>query len=218
MKKTLLIAAALLVSASAFAQQTYSVNVVGYNKVTLIEDKYNMFSTAWLHGTDNTIEDLLGDLPSGTTVLIWDSGSQSYLPSIGKTRGGWDAGATNVIERGSAVFVLPPAGQGNQEVIVAGEVPNDSVFTNFSVGGYAIISYPYTADTVFSNTAFYANSESGDAVSFWDPVTGYQNFSKTRGGWDTGVETQAVTMGTAFFYNAPSGGTEVETQPYTLSN
>jgi hypothetical protein len=218
MKKTLAICtAAAAFAAISFAEESVSSdNIVGYNTINLVEGEYNLVSTAFL-STNSTIEGLFADLPSGSAVLLWDKIKQSYI-SVNKTRGGWDAGATNVIARGSGVFVQVPSGQGNQEVVISGDVPNDGTYTNYTSEGYTLVSYPYTTDTVFSNTAVYANSTSGDSVSFWNPDTGYTTFNKTRGGWDAGVETQVVTMGTAYFFNAPSSGTEVEVQPYNLNN
>jgi hypothetical protein len=199
-----------LIGSSAFAQVS-SANVVGYNKVTLQQGGYNVYSTAFIDG-DTTVSNLFGSLPTGTSISFWSAGSQSYT-TITKSRAGWGTGATNVVERGAGAFLLLPAGS-NYEVISSGNVPDDGVFTNYTVNGYAMISFPYTADVEFQNTAVYSNSATGDSISFWNG-TGYTTYTKSRAGW--GAATNAlIQQGSAFFYLSTAAGAEAEVQPYTI--
>jgi hypothetical protein len=211
MKKILLIAAVALISASVFAQTVQSANVVGYNTLELTQSAYNLVSTAFL--ATNSIDTIFGDLPTGTKISFWDAGTQGYT-AVTKGRGGWGTGGTNVIERGAGVFILMPAGS-DVDQVVSGDVPDDGSFTNFTVNGYALLSFPYTADVVFSNTAVFANSATGDKISFWNG-SGYTSYTKGRGGWDVAVATNVIEIGSAFFYLTGAAGNEADTQPYTL--
>ena len=220
MKKTLLIAAAALIGASAFAAEVVSsANVVGYSTSIAAGAGYTLVSTAFI-STNNTIVGLFGDFPTGSQVLYWDATLQDYV-TLGKSRGGWTDGGTNVIERGSGVFVQLPAGSVSQEIIASGDVPSDGSFTNFTAaGGYTLMSYPYPSDVAFSNTALYAVGDTGDQISFWENGA-YATYGKSRGGWEVGIATNTLKMGQAFFYKeADSTPSDIagETQPYDLNN
>lgn len=210
MKKTLIIAAAALISASAFAQTVSSANVVGYNKIDLTAGQFSLISTAWV-GTNNTVGGLFNDLPGGTVVYFWNNAGQSYS-SVSKGRGGWGDGATNIIERGAGVFVSLPTGE-DQQLTISGEVPNDGDFTNHVANGFSMISFPYPTDVAFEDTSLFTNSVGGDVLYFWN--NGYTSISKGRGGWGGG-ETNVIKMGTAVFYSSGTAQSVGENQPYSI--
>ncbi len=215
MKKTLLIAAAAPISASAFAETVTSANIVGYVKTVITNDSFNMLSTAFIN-TSNTIEGLLGDVDG--TVYFWDSDIQNYM-SVTKGRGGWGDGGTNVIERGSGIFLLAAAGNDIEQTF-SGDVPTDGTFTNYTagLGGYALMSLPYTADIAFSNTALFASADASPTIYFWSGA-GYESYSKGRGGWTVTAASRIIKAGEPFFYKtgaADTGKSITEVQPYTL--
>lgn len=122
MKKTLLIAAAALISASAFADDNVvsSANIVGYVKIDSIGDAITLPGSQFMVGTGNTISETLGDaLPMGSKVYAWTGSGYAnveytYLveevpqpfpnPSILVTNGvGWTADGETVSDRVMAV-------------------------------------------------------------------------------------------------------------------
>jgi hypothetical protein len=210
MKKKVLVTGLLagLIGSSAFAQVS-SANIVGYNKVSLTNDAYTLVSTAF--NGDTTITNLFGSLPTGSSITYWNSSSQTYT-TISKTRSGWGTAGTNIIQRGSGAFVKPVGT--NTVMISSGDVPNDSSFTNYTVNGYVMLSFPFTADVEFKNTAIYSNSATGDSITFWRNGA-YTTYSKTRSGWGTATNA-VIYQGEAFFYQSTAAGTEAEAQPYTI--
>lgn len=214
MKKILTLAVATgLISAAALAQTTVSsANVVGYSKITIPSNDYVLVSTSFI-STNNTIEGLFSELPTGSEILFWNSESQGYV-GISKTRGGWGENGTNVVERGSGIFVKLPAGAESVEITIAGDVPNDSSVSMYTLEGYTLLSYPYSMDIPFGDTALATNSLVGDEVSFWD--NGWKSYSKTRGGWGD-FATNTLKMGQAFFYKSTTTTQLDEIKPYDLT-
>lgn len=216
MKKFLTVTAmisALVVSIASAQTTVSSANVVGYNQITLPSNQFTLVSTSFIV-TSNTISDLFGDLPSGTTIYIWDVSQQKYITSS-KSRAGWDSAATNTIQRGSGVFITLPAGY-STNVYMSGDVPNDSASGVHVASGYSLLSYPYPADVAFTNTALAKNAVSGDVISFWN--NGWVNYGKSRAGWEASVSNINLKIGQAFFYSSSTNATRNETQPYTISN
>lgn len=189
-----------------------SANVVGYNKITIPTNDYALISTSFIN-ENNTVGDLFAELPTGSEILFWDSEAQGYA-SISKTFGGWGTAATNVIERGSGVFVKLPAGSESVDLTLTGDVPTDETVTMFTQEGYALLSYPYPSDVPFGETALATNSLTGDEISFWD--NGWKSYSKTFGGWGD-FATNTLKMGQAFFYKSTSTIQIDETKPYNLN-
>jgi hypothetical protein len=213
MKKSLAILAIAALSVATYAQTTVSsANVVGYSKITIPSNDYALVSTSFI-STNNTIEGLFGELPTGSLILFWNPTAQGYT-SVSKTFGGWGAGGTNIIERGSGVFVKLPAGAESVELTVSGDVPNDGSTPVVTLEGYALLSYPYSIDIPFGDTALATNASTGDIISFWD--NGWKSYSKTFGGWGT-FATNTLKMGQAFFYRSTSTKQLDEVKPYDLS-
>ena len=86
MKKTLLIAAAALISASAFAETVSSANVVGYSKVELAPG-FTMISTPFADGTNAiSIQSVIStdgltaasSAGSADQILFWDNVGLKY--------------------------------------------------------------------------------------------------------------------------------------------
>lgn len=214
MKKSLAFLTAFAAfSMFSFAETVSSANIVGYNRITIPSNNYALVSTAFI-STNNTIEGIFGDLPTGSSVLFWDPVAQGYA-SVSKTRAGWGDGGTNTIERGSGVFVKLPEGVESVDITASGDVPNDSSVTYFTLEGYALLSYPYPSDVPFGNTALATNSLTGDSISFWN--NGWQTYSKTRAGWGD-FATNTLELGQAFFYRSSTTTQIDEAKPYNLEN
>jgi hypothetical protein len=219
MKKTFAICtAAAAFAAISFAQEdsntVSSANVVGYNKVNIPSNDYALVSTSFL-STNNTIEGIFSDLPTGSMILFWDSEKQGYT-SVSKTFSqGWGDSGTNVIERGSGVFVKLPAGVDAVELTLSGDVPTDEDVSFFIQEGYKLLSYPYPSDVPFGETALATNSLTGDIISFWD--NGWKSYSKTFSkGWGD-FATNTLSMGQAFFYRSSATTQVNEPKPYELN-
>jgi len=214
MKKAvlILIAGVIFVLASYAADTVSSANIVGYKTITVLSNQYNLISTAF-DSTNNTIESTFTAMPTGTIILFWDTVNQQYK-SISKTRGGWGENGTNVVERGSGVFIKLPDGINTMEITVSGDVPLDDTFTNCTAEGYTLMSYPYPSEVEFEMTALSTNSAIGDIISFWD--NGWISYSKTRGGW-ADLGTNSLKIGQAFFYKTSATEKISEPRPYNLN-
>jgi len=213
MKKTLTTLVVLsLIGGAAFAQTVTSANIVGYNKVTVNNGDYTLISSALL-GTNNTLGTLLADVPVGTSVLSWNSGTQSY-ETVSKTRGGWGTAATNTLPQSGGVFVQL-AGGSDFDIITSGDVPTNSTISIDTVNGLTLVSYPFPAPVAFSNTTIASSALVGDSVSFWQSGA-YNTFSKTRGGWGANGAT-IIQPGQAFFYLTTTGKANAEAVPYNLA-
>jgi len=198
------------VSLAAHAQTVGTANIMGYTKVTIPSNQYALVSLNF-ETTNNTINDLLGGLPTGSGVQLWNATSQSYT-SILKNRSGWGAGGTNQIEVGSGVFVSLPA-DAEETVLFSGDVLVAGTTTVVSATGYTALAFPYSSDTSFTNTTLAKSANVGDTVSFWD--NGWTTYLKNRAGW-IGADSKQIKIGEAFFFNTDSGQPVDEVKPYSL--
>lgn len=215
MKKILITAAVTgLIGGMAFAQTNVvsSANVVGYNQITIPSNQYVLVSLGF-DNNSNTVENLFGTLPSGSSVIIWDTENQRYK-TIARTRAGWDSGKTNRISIGMGAFVTLPANV-QTNIYFSGDVPMAETTAVYKVNGYTLVSFPYPTDTAFTNTALYKNSVSGDSVSLW--TNGWATYSKTRAGWSAGTTNIQLKVGQAFFYKSTSSSAANEVKPYTIN-
>jgi len=199
-----------IISGAASAQSVSSANIVGYNQITIPSNDFALISTSFINDS-NTVEGLFGDLPTGSTVYMWDTSNQRYN-TFGKTRSGWGDAGTNILNSGSGAFVKLPAGV-QTNVIFSGDVPVDGEFSVYTANGLTLMSYPYSADVAFTNTTLAKDALVGDSISFWD--NGWVTYGKTRSGW-SGVDDVKLELGQAFFYRSTTNAERKETRPYQL--
>ena len=201
--------ALLLAFSTAFAgQKVGSANIMGYSKVTVHSNQMALVALNF-ETEANTVDDLFGDLPTGASVQFWNKTAQIYT-SIQKGRSGWGAGGTNHIRIGEGVFLSLPA---NVERIVrfSGDVLAEGTTTVYSANGLTSLSFPYSCETSFTNTALAKTAMTGDAVSFWN--NGWISYQRGRSGW-SGVDDVKIKLGEGFFYNTSSGKSIDEVKPY----
>jgi hypothetical protein len=215
MKKTLTIAAAALISASAFAQTVTSANIVGYSKTDLTASQIKILAPQFPAANTNgvTLADAFSGVVDLSKVHTWD-GTQyaSYLySSVG---GGWfDAGtfapADNVlIEQGDAVWLENGATTTN--VVMSGDVPADASIDVTVVAGINMVANPYPVKLALVDipNTFFA---SADKIHVWDGST-YTSYLYNGGNWynaGTFALSNDVTIdvGQGFWLEVASGGT-----------
>jgi hypothetical protein len=215
MKKKVIVSAVItgLISGAAFAQTNVvsSANVVGYNQITIASNSFVLvaldFNTA-----SNTVNGLFGNLGTGSQISFWDATAQGYV-TLTKLRTGWSPSGTNVLEIGSGAFLKLPS---STNVYLAGDVPMTETTTVYTAIGYKILSYPYPADTVITNTAMAKGAATGDSISLWG-TNGWTTFTKLRTGWSPANFTNIqLKVGDALLYKGVTNRTVNEVKPYTI--
>lgn len=200
--------ALVLAGVSYAASNTF---VLGYTKIAVPSNQLVLVSLNY-NNENNTINGLFGNLPTGSSVYIWDSAAQNYQV-ISKTSTGWGTPGTNRIESGGGAFVTLPAGV-QTNVILSGNVPTAETAAVYKATGYSLISYPYPVLTPFTNTALAKTAAIGDQLSVWKNNS-WTTYSKTLTGW-TGAEDLKIEPGQAFFFRAAGSSSVNEIRPYTI--
>lgn len=169
MKKTLIIAAIALISASAFAQSVSSANVVGYAKINLASG-YNMIRVPFVNDTQEAvnIQDIFdtsgltqgSSAGSADSIQLWDASGQQYVSyyladgvskattgNAGKWFSSLNALATNSIAPGTGFFFVSQDGSAITN-LVSGEVVVAPTGTNSIqiVEGYNLIANPFSSE------------------------------------------------------------------------
>ncbi|MCP5489142.1 MAG: hypothetical protein H7A43_10910 [Verrucomicrobia bacterium] len=223
-KVTLALVGLAFAGSCAFAQtnQVLSRNAVGYVKVEVDKGELALVRMDFenLQGVDNTVTNLIGDqLPSGSSVLLWDKVAQQYTAE-NKIRSGWSPG-TNVITRGTSMFLKPSAtaASNTYTVFLMGEVPDRftaPTTTVLGVTGLNPLGFPYPVQVAWTNTGLAKNSVSGDSLLVWDQnIQNYVAYNRTRSGWGAG-ETLVLQPGQGFWFrNVTSTQDWSEVKPYT---
>jgi len=183
MKKTLLIAAAALISASAFAvsNTVTSANIVGYTKVELAPGSgYKMLTCNFKTADTNTLLSVFGtDMLTQNAnylncdrVYLYDSGTQTYQAwaqySDGvfykaNTATEWNAGISGnpEIPVGTGFFLSP--GNASNTLIFAGDVVMDATNPVEIVEGYQILGFPYSAGEAIQDTTLFTDGAAAAA-------------------------------------------------------
>jgi hypothetical protein len=217
MKKiTAILLGTLIASSAALAStnQVLSRNAVGYVKVDAPAG-LNMVSVDFqeISGGNFSVTNLIGNqLPSGSSVFIWDRASSTYRQEL-RTRSGWSPG-TNIISRGQGMFIQSPSAT---SLFFMGEVPDSSTApstTLANVTGLGMLSYPYPVDVAWTNTQLAQSGVSGDSLIVWDVDTqGYVQYLRTRSGW--GAATNLVLKpGQAFWFSTSTNINWIVNKPY----
>lgn len=189
-------AAALAITASlatgAFAQtaEVFSLNVVGFQKITPVSNAMTFISLPF-DTDDGKISNVVRGLQPGTSVgtadlaLTWDPVIQRYVTCWLRTSdSNWHVQATgnplatNVyLEPGVGVIISRPVSRTSQPVVVfVGDVVADSAITNRLVEGLNLVSYPYNTDILLTNLSLRLLGARGtsvgtsDSILMWDPV------------------------------------------------
>ncbi|HMO52786.1 MAG TPA: hypothetical protein PKE26_16770 [Kiritimatiellia bacterium] len=223
-KATAIILGTLIASSAALAQtNVLSRNAVGYIKVPVESNKLYLVSNPFvpLDPTGDIVTNMLAAVPNGTTISVWDEGSQGYISYSKSARGAWGANATTSrIARADAFFIKMPAA-GTATVFFMGEVPDRftaPTTTQSRVSGLTMLGFPYPVQTSFTGTPMAISAPNGSVISFWDSATqGYVSYSKSaRGAWDAGAQAAVASPGQGFVIKSTAAGNSWSTtKPYT---
>ncbi|MBP7829567.1 MAG: hypothetical protein KA248_06580 [Kiritimatiellae bacterium] len=177
----------LLVLSSSGQSEVYSVNVVGFQKLTASSSTLTMLSVPFDKTTNNLDQVIGAQLTSGKSegvadqIIIWDASLQKYQTYwLKSTDNYWydlsNQRATNVYIDTEDGFYIRNRASTNRIVVVSGDVPEDSVITNVLVPGLSMVSYPFST-SVNINDSKLTNGLSGksegvaDQVSVWNTAT-----------------------------------------------
>jgi len=213
--------AAALAAASAFtsmAQNVYSLNVVGYINIPLVEGFQLVANQLDFDGTgtNNTTPNILGtNLPVGSAVYTWN-GSGYNIASFLKPKGGtaaWDH-ANYTLNPGQGAWLQIPAGAfggTTQNVVTVGTVDTGALVNpNLpAAGGYSLVSSMVPISGGLQTALGYTPAV-GDAVYQWSiPKSTYiiSSFLKPKGGtaaWSPSEPTIGISEG--FWLQSQAGG------------
>jgi hypothetical protein len=184
------------VAISSFAQEVYSPNVVGFNKVSVKDSTkpYTMASTPFFSSTNPTIDNVMGYLwltgsntyNKSDNIMVYDPIIQRYKEYFLYGKVGdplltnrWidkatDEPTTNIIVPGMG-FWIRSRQISTQTVVFSGEVPDEPSATIHIYPGYQMIAYPYSASIKLTNTSFlscgaYASNtyNKSDNIMIWN--------------------------------------------------
>ncbi|MFH0953344.1 MAG: hypothetical protein V1873_03340 [Verrucomicrobiota bacterium] len=188
----------VIIVTSAWAQtgEVYSLNVVGFQKVSVKDASkpYTMSSTPFL-ATNANINQVIGPQLYGSNtfdnsddILVWIATNQQYkkyylLGNVGDTNYNnkwidYTTGevATNAnITPGMGFWVRGRAAV-TQTVVFAGDVVDAAAVTNPVITGYQILAYPYSTaiginQMAFTNQGFGSNTyDNSDNLMLWIPT------------------------------------------------
>ena len=232
MKKTLVAAMSAAVVASAFyafaqTNSVYSGNAVGFIRVEIAKGGWGLITVPLKPMTNTTVtlpELLSTNLPDGTAVYFWNTGSQQwdkeeYGYNIFTGKYEWQPGTTQ-FPVGAGLFVNVPASapSNTYTVYLTGEVPASATTAVYQVEGFTLFGYPYPVSSTLTGTVFGANATDGDIVFYWSndhwekEEYGYNIFTG-KYEWQPG--TLAIEPGAAVFYKAVQGQTNQVARPYS---
>ena len=181
----------------------YTTNItiaIPSNQQVLVSDAYET--------TNNTISALFGNLPTSSTISLWDTTAQLWRP-LTKGRAGWGAGGTNRLTRGGVALVMSSLAT---NIYFSGAIPSAVSTAVYGVNGYTWIGYPYPADVAFTNTQIAKTAAIGDKVLFWTNNS-WVAYSKLRSGWTPSVTNLVLKNCGAFAYFAYTNSVVYEPRP-----
>ena len=218
----ILAAVSLVAQTGSFAQdEVYSVNVVGFQKLTAVSSGLTMVSVPFSKSS-NTLDGVVGpQLTAGKTstsadnISIWNAVSQRYETCWLKLAdSNWytlaGAKATNQIITSMGLFVQNRTAT-SRVVVVSGDVPNASRITNNLLPGLNLVSYPFSTDVDINQSGLTngktgKTSSSADNIRIWNSGTKqYDSYwLKTDRKWYTFAGDLAsnvrVGFGVGFWY------------------
>lgn len=188
------------VAVSSFAQtgEVYSLNVVGFQKVTAPSNGL-MLASSPFDPNDPGINKVIGPqmTPGGSygvgdNIIMWAAASQGYKNFYLRTIGGsnqWidvnvspNIVATNAFIDPGVGFWVRNRHASNQVIVVSGDVVNQATMSKTVVPGLQILSYPYST-AIGLNSCGLTNGKpttsfgTADNVIMWDAATQtYKNY------------------------------------------
>lgn len=229
----------LLVLSSSGQSEVYSVNVVGFQKVSARSNGLSMVSVPFSKQS-NTLDDVIGNQltankSSGLAdqIQLWDPVAQTYNTYYLWTNGLWytlaGVRATNTAITTQVGMFVRNRRTTNQVVVVSGDVPEGDTATNLIVQGLNLVSYPFSTDVDvnkcnLTNGKPSKSSGTADQIQLWDSANQKYDtyYLWTNRQWYTLTGTLATNVrvgaGRGFWYrrNSTTNYSWVESRPYTF--
>lgn len=196
MKKVLFAAftAGLIFSGSAMAQTVFSVNVVGFQKVTIPPGSFAFASSPFMTATNN-LNGVIGeqgadvtDANGGDSIYTWDGAA--YTRYVRLPGSGVPPGTENQwVDAGTFALPTDPAGPGTgyiyfnslattQEIVMVGEVVDGALnstttSTNTIPQGLWLVSYDWSSDIALNSSSLTNETTvtQGDEIFTFDTDT-----------------------------------------------
>lgn len=205
--KTLVLTAALGVAGIATSMaQVYSVNAVGYVKVT-VPVGFSIIANPLDAGTGNNMLSKLFTAPTDGTTVYKFNGTSYDISTF--SFGSWDTDRT--LNPGEAAFIQP--GSGAFDVVFVGEVKQGHLVTTVPAGFSMVASQVPQAGGLTADLK-YTPATDGDTVYAFNNGTGkYDIGTFSFGTWDT-EPNLAVAQG--FFLQSGAAGTW--TRDFSVNN
>jgi hypothetical protein len=201
MKKTLLIAAAALISASALGQTVTSANIVGYVKKDAVAGNFQIIAPQFFSITNGVaLSNAFSDVTDLSEAYAFDGGYQTYTYFGGDWFDGSGLNANGVmLNPGASVWFKSSA---TTNVMMSGEVPSADSITVTVPSGFSLQSNPYPIETALSDLPV-----ATDLTELYIFDGGYQTYTYFGGAWfdGSGLNADAVTIevGQGFWINNP---------------
>ena len=237
--KTKTLAALALVAAlgasPAWAAEVVSSNIVGYDKVSLTANAYDILGLQFtgVNGATIDIQSLFGaGVEDGDNVLFFDgTGYKSYTyadvtfdEDWNELAAGWqddDTGfrAERTVTAGEAFWILPV---GTKDVTFAGEVSTTNTYTFVGSGENQLVTIPVPMEVDLQNVSF-DNIADGDSIQVFTgngyksftyaDVTFDEDWNELEAGWqddDTGFRaSNQMNLGKGFWINASASSIDI---------
>lgn len=173
--------------AQAQTGEVYSLNVVGFQKVSAPAAKYQIASTPF-EAADDKIDTVIGPQLTGSdgaitsdNVIMYNPTNQHYetyfiAGGIGDPQydGKWfteDAQfATNAMIPPGRGFWVRSRQSSTQTIVFAGDVLSVGAVTNHIYPGFQLISYPYSTAILLNNTTFSNGAVGSDGAITSDNI------------------------------------------------
>jgi hypothetical protein len=220
----------------AATNEVTSVNVVGYNKVTVPADGGFELMSIQFDAFDPTLLGVFGtnqltkSFISGFADVLWlydpATGFSKYYQNTDNQFYDPDGNATNPpVMAGMGMWIQRAPNQPTSEVVVAGEVVDVATQSVDVVEGFQLLAYPYSSevelnDLDMANDGATASFISGLADVIWLYSDGsfVKYWLQDGVGWvklgEGAATTDVLPMGDAFWYDARAGFTWTEEIPY----
>jgi hypothetical protein len=209
--KTLLLTAALGAAgvATSMAQGTtvFSVNAVGYVKVT-VKPGFQLIANP-LDAADNTIKALLANVPEGTTLYKFDASTGLF--DIQNFFGVWVPNENTTLNPGEGAFILNP-GTTDVTLTFVGEVKQGTL-TQSVPAGFSIQASQVPQEGQLDTDLKYPAGD-GDTVYKFDEATQLYEISNFFGDPATGVwvpSAPRLDVGESVFVNKLAAATWTRT-------
>ena len=207
--------AVLMTVGILIAAEVTSVNMVGFQKVTAERGKFILVTSAFqsIDGSELKCIDVFGtQLPEGSWVHAYDPYTSAYV-SDNLSGFGWSGNIT--FDGGMGFWIEVPdwVADPSYEVALKGQVPMETVISNYVANGFTLLGYPYTASVLWTNTTLAKNATPGDWIHVYDPDTGYKSENLSGFGWSDPNLVIEPYMG-FWFQTSVAAYTNTEARPY----